>query len=70
MTPRNIEVSPRIGIPNKGKWTDELLRFYGEGNPYVSGIPKKFIKDAIDTWVEKIENEIFNCLEFHSLFLG
>ena len=51
MKPYNIIVSPRIGIPNKGKWTNELLRFYVEGNPYVSKIPKKSMKNAIDTWI-------------------
>lgn len=34
--PKNIIDSPRIGIPNKGKWTDEPLRFTVGGNPYVS----------------------------------
>lgn len=48
--PRNICASPRIGIPNKGKWTDELLRFYVEGNPYVSQMKKKLMKNAEETW--------------------
>ncbi|MCM3512563.1 DNA-3-methyladenine glycosylase [Carnobacterium inhibens] len=34
--PKKIELSPRIGIPNKGKWTDALLRYTVVGNPYVS----------------------------------
>ena len=38
--PEKIKISPRIGIPNKGKWTDELLRFYVAGNKYVSGMKK------------------------------
>lgn len=35
--PRTTLNSARIGIPNKGKWTDELLRYSVKGNPYVSG---------------------------------
>lgn len=34
--PIEIEKSKRIGIPNKGKWTDALLRYTVKGNPYVS----------------------------------
>lgn len=34
--PIAIEESKRIGIPNKGKWTDSLLRYTVKGNPYVS----------------------------------
>jgi DNA-3-methyladenine glycosylase len=37
---RDIISSPRIGIPNKGMWTEKHLRFYVKGNPYVSGIKK------------------------------
>jgi len=50
LTPRKISSSPRIGIPNKGKWTDEPLRFYVEGNPYVSAMPKRQMRDANTTW--------------------
>ena len=50
VTPRSICRSPRIGIPNKGDWTDEPLRFYVEGNPYVSKMPKRLMKPANDTW--------------------
>lgn len=35
-TPNMIRKSERIGIPNKGQWTDALLRYTVEGNPYVS----------------------------------
>jgi len=49
-TPKEIATSPRIGIPNKGKWTDEPLRFYVAGNPYVSRMPKRLMKEADDTW--------------------
>lgn len=48
--PQKICASPRIGIPNKGKWTGEPLRFYVEGNPYVSRMPKKFMREADKTW--------------------
>ena len=48
--PKKISSSPRIGIPNKGIWSDELLRFYVEGNPYVSGMPKRQMKKSHTTW--------------------
>lgn len=34
--PVQVATSPRIGIPNKGIWTDHPLRYYVAGNPYVS----------------------------------
>ncbi|MFL2132209.1 DNA-3-methyladenine glycosylase [Desemzia sp. FAM 24101] len=34
--PKEIIATSRIGIPNKGKWTDAPLRFIVAGNPYVS----------------------------------
>ncbi|MGG5317399.1 DNA-3-methyladenine glycosylase [Enterococcus sp. AZ072] len=34
--PREVERVPRIGIPNKGIWTDLPLRFTVKGNPYLS----------------------------------
>lgn len=40
----SIGSSPRVGIPNKGIWTEKHLRFFVEGNPYVSGIRKKDVK--------------------------
>ena len=43
--PEKIKISSRIGIPNKGKWTDELLRFYVAGNKYVSGMKKSEYTD-------------------------
>ena len=43
--PEMIKISRRIGIPNKGKWTDELLRFYVAGNKYVSGMKKSEYTD-------------------------
>lgn len=35
-SPKEIQESPRIGIANKGEWTDKLLRYTVSGNPYVS----------------------------------
>ena len=32
----HIGRGPRIGIPNKGIWTHKPLRFYVQGNPYLS----------------------------------
>ncbi|MFD1470992.1 DNA-3-methyladenine glycosylase [Companilactobacillus mishanensis] len=40
-TPKNILETPRIGVPNKGDWTDKKMRFIVEGNPYVSKMYKK-----------------------------
>lgn len=34
--PAIIESTSRIGIPNKGQWTEALLRYTVKGNPYVS----------------------------------
>lgn len=34
--PALIEKSKRIGIPDKGEWTDAPLRFTVKGNPYLS----------------------------------
>lgn len=34
--PTEILKSGRIGIHNKGRWTEAPLRFYVKGNPYVS----------------------------------
>ena len=43
--PVKIEVSPRIGIPDKGIWTEKPLRFYVSGNRYVSGMRKSEYTD-------------------------
>ena len=48
--PKKICTSSRIGIPNKGEWTDKPLRFYVDGNPYVSQIRKKDMKESSITW--------------------
>lgn len=50
--PITIGVSARIGIPNKGEWTDEPLRYYVAGNPYVSRLPKRMMKEVNETWEE------------------
>lgn len=34
--PKKIIALPRIGIPNKGIWTDMPLRYVVKGNPYIS----------------------------------
>ena len=46
--PRKIETSARIGIPNKGIWTEKKLRFFVKGNKFVSGMKKAEMKE--DTW--------------------
>ncbi len=43
--PKEIIALPRIGIPNKGEWTDKALRFVVKGNPYISNISKKDIDE-------------------------
>lgn len=48
--PVKVIEAPRIGIPNKGKWTEALLRYYVKGNPYVSGILKKDIDHKNFGW--------------------
>jgi len=50
LQPKKISSSPRIGIPNKGEWTDAPLRFYVEGNPYVSAMPKRQMCEVATTW--------------------
>lgn len=40
-TPDNILATPRIGVPNKGEWTNKKMRFIVEGNPYVSKMYKR-----------------------------
>ncbi|WP_412990221.1 DNA-3-methyladenine glycosylase [Pediococcus siamensis] len=39
--PLHIGTSGRIGVPNKGIWTTQPLRYFVQGNPYVSGIRKR-----------------------------
>lgn len=44
-TPKDIGVSARIGVPNKGKWTEALLRYTVVGNPYISRKKGKITND-------------------------
>ncbi|AMV61604.1 DNA-3-methyladenine glycosylase II [Pediococcus damnosus] len=41
LTPTKIRKSGRVGVPNKGIWTNELLRYFVKGNPYVSKMRKR-----------------------------
>ena len=43
--PAEIKVSARIGIPDKGIWTEKPLRFYVAGNGYISGMRKSEYTD-------------------------
>lgn len=45
--PKRVLALPRIGIPNKGKWTAIPLRFVCQGNPYVT---KQLKKDVTPDW--------------------
>lgn len=51
--PGQIVSSPRIGIPNKGEWTDKHLRFYVQGHPAVSKLPKRSA-DLAQAWKEEL----------------
>ncbi|MCI8278050.1 MAG: DNA-3-methyladenine glycosylase [Staphylococcus xylosus] len=48
--PKIIESSGRIGIPNKGEWTNKPLRFTVQGNPYVSRMRKSDMKHPDVSW--------------------
>ncbi|MCS4486079.1 DNA-3-methyladenine glycosylase [Staphylococcus americanisciuri] len=48
--PRAIVSSPRIGIPNKGKWTEAPLRFTVKGNPFVSHMRVRDCQHPDETW--------------------
>lgn len=39
--PKKIVESGRIGVSDRGTWTDKPYRFYVKGNPYVSKLPKR-----------------------------
>jgi DNA-3-methyladenine glycosylase len=43
-TPKEILAIPRIGIPNKGEWTDKPLRFVVAGNPYITNSRKAAVQ--------------------------
>ncbi|KAF1299111.1 3-methyladenine DNA glycosylase [Enterococcus sp. JM4C] len=48
--PKEIEKLPRIGIPNKGIWTDLPLRYVVKGNPYISQQKKNRIDEKNFGW--------------------
>ena len=52
--PKKIDALPRIGIPNKGEWTEKPLRFVVSGNPYISLQRKNQIEED---WGWRKENE-------------
>ncbi|HFD1641023.1 TPA: DNA-3-methyladenine glycosylase [Enterococcus faecium] len=52
--PKKIDALPRIGIPNKGEWTEQPLRFVVSGNPYISLQRKNQIEED---WGWRKENE-------------
>ncbi len=41
--PKSIEATKRVGIPNKGEWTDKLLRYFVANNAYVSSMKKSSV---------------------------
>ena len=43
--PKEILALPRIGIPNKGIWTEKPLRFVVRGNPYITNQRKSLIEE-------------------------
>lgn len=47
--PKEVLELPRIGIPNKGIWTEKPLRYAVAGNPYIS-LQKKSAIDATNGW--------------------
>ncbi|MBO0480861.1 DNA-3-methyladenine glycosylase [Candidatus Enterococcus courvalinii] len=53
--PKEIIALPRIGIPNKGEWTEMPLRYIVSGNPYIS-LQKKRLIDQ-DDWGWRNEDE-------------
>ncbi|MBF8808556.1 MAG: DNA-3-methyladenine glycosylase [Enterococcus lacertideformus] len=53
-TPKKILPLQRIGIPNKGEWTEKPLRFVVAGNPYLS-LQKKNLVDEDWGWRNKNE---------------
>ena len=48
--PKKIEITPRIGIFNKGNWTNKKLRYFVNGNPYVSKILQKEVDNVSFGW--------------------
>lgn len=54
-TPQRIRALPRIGIPNKGIWTDLPLRYVVSGNPYISKQKRRAIDQKDFGWKEEIK---------------
>lgn len=52
-TPKKIISLPRIGIPNKGIWTELPLRYVVSGNPYISKQSKSDIDQKAFGWKEE-----------------
>lgn len=50
--PKKIIALPRIGIPNKGIWTDLPLRYVVAGNPYISKQKQMNIDKEAFGWKE------------------
>ncbi|MDT3994115.1 DNA-3-methyladenine glycosylase [Mammaliicoccus fleurettii] len=48
--PKSVDLSARIGVPNKGEWTDKPLRFTVAGHPYISKARKRDSIPCKDTW--------------------
>ncbi|GAF41391.1 3-methyladenine DNA glycosylase [Agrilactobacillus composti DSM 18527 = JCM 14202] len=48
--PKTVLAASRIGVPNKGEWTEKALRFYVAHNPYVSKLPKKMMDFKTRGW--------------------
>lgn len=51
--PKEIRALPRIGIPNKGIWTDLPLRYVVSGNPYISKQKRSNIDQKAFGWKEE-----------------
>lgn len=51
--PQKIIAMPRIGIPNKGIWTERLLRFVVAGNPYISKQKKSTMDTILLGWEDE-----------------
>ncbi|MGX7198421.1 DNA-3-methyladenine glycosylase [Enterococcus nangangensis] len=47
---KEIVRAPRIGIPNKGIWTDLPLRYYVKGNPFTTKIKKNEVDQKDHGW--------------------
>lgn len=55
---QKINALPRIGIPNKGVWTEKPLRFVVSGNPYIS-LQRKTKSRKIGVGGKKMKRRIY-----------